>query len=112
MNTTESRREFEEWARDKMIPEMAMKYAQAAWQAARERQWMPIESAPKDGTQILSFAEWEGITVCSWLECSEIWEEKNKYGWVKYYDTNQMSYEVFQPTHWMPLHNPPTSEKI
>jgi len=78
--------------------------------AARERQWLPIESAPKDGTQILSFAEWEGITVCSWLDYSEVWETTEKMGWAKNYDTVAMSYETFEPTHWMPLPpNPPTN---
>jgi len=121
MNEEQNRKEFEErfshfdLSRNPLngiYLDYGSEGAWKGWQAARERQWMPIETAPKDGTQILSFAEWEGITVCSWLECSEIWEEKNKYGWAKYYDTIQMSYETFEPTHWMPLPNTPTIEKI
>jgi len=120
MNTEQQRKEFEEWALDKVtsltIDEIDGEYfwvetqlAWEAWQAARKRQWMPIESAPKDGTQILSFAEWEGITVCSWLDCSEVWETTEKMGWAKNYDTVAMSYETFEPTYWMPLPNPPTN---
>lgn len=70
-------------------------------------QWQPIETAPRDGTQILGFAEWEGMIVCNWLDCSEIWEQSPKYAWAKNYDTVDMSYETFDPTHWMPLPLPP-----
>jgi hypothetical protein len=68
MNTTESRREFEEWARDKMIPEMAMKYAQASWQAARERQNQELSAARKALLEISEMDYDEG----------DIWEQAEK----------------------------------
>ena len=70
--------------------------------------WRPIETAPKDGTQILGFDEWEGINVCYWIDCSEVWEQRDtKYGWARYYDSTEMSYVTFEPTHWQPLPEPP-----
>jgi hypothetical protein len=119
MTTETNRSEFEQWAKDKYnlnpaherYDEEATNWVWEAWQAAQPK-WLPIETAPKDGTQILSFAEWEGITVSSWLDCSEVWETTEKMGWAKNYDTVEMSYETFEPTHWMPLHNPPTSESM
>ena len=58
MTTEQSRREFEEWARDKMIPEMAMKYAQAAWQAARELPQRERDEARRLAEEWKDYALW------------------------------------------------------
>lgn len=50
--------------------------------------WQPIETAPKDGTPVLT---WDGA------ECMVL----------AYYDDGTPDY--YQPTHWMPLPHPPSN---
>jgi len=55
------------------------------------KQWQPIETAPKDGTEIL----------CWVLGCDEhqvLWWSEHDC-WKRWGDT----YEHYSPTHWMPL---------
>jgi hypothetical protein len=120
---TESRREFEDWAKKQDVSMFTFKtrkgkyydtitqVAWEAWQAARERQWLPIESAPKNGRVILT---WDGVnmSLCNWANCSEVWEQEERMGWSSGYDCSTMSHDEEYPTHWIPLPNPPTSEKI
>jgi hypothetical protein len=121
MTTEENRREFEEWAEsdnysksrkaDGNYEFISSYIAWKIWKAARERQWLPIETAPKDGTEILT---WDGkdYKFCQWLDVSEIWDDKRKMGWSSGYDYEYMSHYMENPTHWMHLpNNPPTSEK-
>lgn len=63
--------------------------------------WMPIESAPKDGTRILGVIN--GITSKFTVEM-----EWNLYRgeWHRPMGTGV----VIEPTHWMPLPAPPTGE--
>lgn len=61
-------------------------------------EWQPIETAPKDGTEILGFRE-------SFVWC-------DKYAAIRFIsDTNEWRHvdrAVFlNPTHWMPLPAPP-----
>ena len=66
-------------------------------------QWQPIETAPKDGTDILCYErghpkipEDNGfMAVAHWSNGT--WSEDVS-GWV-------------EPTHWMPLPEPPTGEE-
>lgn len=62
-------------------------------------EWMPIETAPKDGTRVLlyrgGFAESMAV---AWFSCMEF----NDDCWIP------MNGSVFpEPTHWMPLPEPP-----
>jgi hypothetical protein len=67
------------------------------------KEWKPIETAPKDGTRILAFFpiinSYKILTV-----------EFTTYRWfVCPYDCD---FEIMgDPTHWMPLPNPPKQEK-
>lgn len=59
--------------------------------------WQPIESAPKDG-RILG---WDGFEVESLERFGEFWGQISDSGRVT----------VSEPTHWMPLPEPPTEER-
>jgi len=76
-----------------------------AWNA-RTDQWQPIETAPKDGSQIDLWCEGklssERRPFCYWGELSDL-SGKEGEGWMGVY----RPYEDFTPTHWMPLPEPP-----
>jgi hypothetical protein len=69
------------------------------WQAAIESQWQPIGTAPKDGTVIFGF--WEYDTA----------ELHNKYSMLMWMDSAWVDpngiYEYTAPSSWMPLPQPP-----
>ncbi len=69
-------------------------------------EWQPIETAPKDGTEILVCItynlpddEWETV---QWVDG---WRSGK---WFRYHDK---IYIPFPPTHWMPLPPPPAATK-
>lgn len=72
-----------------------------AIERAATPQWLPIETAPKDGTEIWAFNGEQGRM--RWIECPGyglwIWDD------VLLSDADP---EPEQPTHWMPL--PPAPE--
>lgn len=62
--------------------------------------WQPIETAPKDGTLVdlwLSSGDTKRITGCYWSESGLCWTDGDRY-----YLKGRV-----QPTHWMPLPEPP-----
>ena len=68
-------------------------------------QWQPIETAPKDGTNIILFGEGK-VTVGGWVSAEDQGAEPGEEyliaaGWwsIDLADNN--------PTHWMPLPDPP-----
>jgi uncharacterized protein DUF551 len=68
--------------------------------------WQPIETAPRDGTNIMLYyplkevnESWEGIVFCYWNK----WENN----WVWSGRARRTFSRGFQPTHWMPLPEPP-----
>ncbi len=66
-------------------------------------QWIPIESAPKDGTRVLLFAgKW--ILGTSSVPYIGGWSEK----WQCF--KNELMNDC-KPTHWMPLPEPPQERK-
>jgi hypothetical protein len=71
--------------------------------------WQGIESAPKDGTEILGYEANGGICIYHWDD--QRYHKKPKPYWKRWfygagYDRGQ------QPTHWMPLPEPPTGEGV
>lgn len=67
--------------------------------------WMPIESAPKDGTPVV-LVDWEQVCIisgcplmgaCYWHASLGQWVGAGG------------SADVDEPTHWMPLPAPPTN---
>jgi hypothetical protein len=121
MNIETNLREFEEWAQkdgytlrkagyaSDIYASANTRFAWEAWQAARERQWMPIETAPKD-TPILASDQFGVTSVVYWRDVSS--SHLPRYAWSSHYDNEYMHHVEAFPNHWMPLHNPSTSEKI
>ena len=63
--------------------------------------WQPIETAPKDGTHVLGYGPMDDGTYWMedlyWYESMEAWPITFMHG-------------HGEPTHWMPLPEPPESE--
>jgi len=67
--------------------------------------WQPIETAPKDGTEILAYYGQEGrgqILILAW---DENWWGPGNGDWVL---NGEKDYAT--PTHWMPLPAPPIED--
>ena len=121
MNTEENRHEFEEWVITKLEYSVskyrlseeylsdAVEVAWEAWQAARERQWMPIESAPKD-TPILASDQFGVTSVVYWRDVSS--SHLPRYAWSSHYDNEYMHHVEAFPTYWMPLPSLPLSNPL
>ena len=71
-------------------------------------EWQPIETAPKDGTEILlwgpycerpSPAKWYDGKWCAYWDGFRVIESEGDFG------TDYREFDV--PTHWMPLPDPP-----
>jgi hypothetical protein len=68
-----------------------------------ERGWQPIESAPRDWTDVLVFSpEHEGFN-CQGVFSSFYDTESGQ--WLMY---TAGGFEAIKPTHWIPLPTPPT----
>jgi len=81
--------------------------------------WLPISSAPKDGTEILvcrttrhdgsyMFEDKESLGI--WCHRAAWWcdeENRDDGEWIVYNNMVQDPKPFFEPTHWMPLPPPP-----
>ncbi len=61
--------------------------------------WMPIESAPKDGTPIIVCSPWRHV----W--CNVKWVKRPRAG--ERWEHFSLGALRFNPTYWMPLPEPP-----
>lgn len=87
-------------------------------QAEIDRQWQPIETAPKDATAVLVMRNiWPELSDVIATECNEHntyvaqwWSGENRgHGaWVCYMDAVHDPLCPIDPTHWMPLPKAPT----
>jgi len=66
-------------------------------------EWQPIETAPKDGFYNIMVSEGLGVYMATWSRLGPL--PNTKFGWV----TNT-GFQV-DPTHWMPLPEPPCDFK-
>jgi hypothetical protein len=67
----------------------------------QSHRWHPIETAPKDGTDILAVAVRNGepyFKITWWRQAKD---KRGFTGWGEFND------EFYPATHWMPLPNPP-----
>jgi hypothetical protein len=87
----------------------AEKYAKELEARLAEREWRPIETAPKDGKQVLIYsgdrcdncpAQTSGITVAFWED--GMWICGNM-------ANGTPVYLKHTPSHWMPLPQPPAA---
>lgn len=80
--------------RDALIASARIKEANSGWR--------PIETAPRDGSDVLTW--WDGKRRIAW-------SYDRKGPWLTAGDAwNMDCAEYTQPTHWMPLPAPPTTE--
>lgn len=80
--------------------------------------WQPIETAPKDGTEIIvgmDMATVWVVHVAFWVQVDEDmklmgdWSDSDT-GWWSYIRgsvTQEKLEGIYEPTHWMPLPKPP-----
>ena len=61
--------------------------------------WQPIETAPTYGCDVLLLGQ-DGMAVACWDDYDK--------GWISDLRGKGNGQEVYYPTHWMPLPNPPT----
>lgn len=69
-------------------------------------EWQPIETAPRDGTHILVATE--GTIGLVWWEDYAV-ELYDGVGWRDHGDMGWGGMIGAEPTHWMPLPDPPSS---
>jgi hypothetical protein len=62
--------------------------------------WQPIETAPRDGSEILVYESYDGFFVASWDQKDQIWRCRVSGGAL------DNSY-WHAPSHWMPIPEPP-----
>lgn len=72
--------------------------------------WQPIETAPRDGTHILGYIYDEPDVI--WFETSKNWptDPVGINAWTNGVVSNggyDCGYNIIEPTHWMPLPEPP-----
>lgn len=60
-------------------------------------EWQPIETAPKDGNDMLIVTHWKDIYVGYWDLMDERFMESEYV-------------VIYEPTHWMPIPKPPVQE--
>lgn len=65
--------------------------------------WRPMETAPKDGTDIFAYVD-ECRTLVHWGKVSHL----PIYGWIDLVGDPE-DRDLCNPTHWMPLPSPPNS---
>jgi hypothetical protein len=76
--------------------------------------WQPIETAPKDGTRILIWDDDEGgYEIGFWSSNHESWLDNDICDGDpgKYWPGDLLGNTIFEPTHWMPLPEPPAAKK-
>lgn len=100
---TTKRDQFMEWLRRN--PKHQCLDDELADAAARIwEQWQPIETAPKDWSQVILYYQDSGLdddVMAGYYSC----EDGGKDCWMDNYG------DELKPTHWMPLPKPPTEEK-
>lgn len=85
--------------------------------ASRAGGWLPIDSAPRDGTQVFVYAPGETLfpTAAEYKSSAYFAKEYGDAGYMdegwywSYGYPNDMHEETITPTHWQPLPEPPAA---
>jgi hypothetical protein len=76
--------------------------------AALKAKWQPIETAPKDGTEVLIYGlAWEDAQRGNYYAVAAFLDG----AWRDSPEDVDDGWEMNSPTHWMPLPTPPEGEK-
>lgn len=84
--------------------------AEAAMAAKDE--WREIESAPRDGTEVLVTGQrTDGRQAGTWLRAVAVWDQVDQAWWAKGAPTHITQARAMRtkPTHWRPLPAPPVT---
>lgn len=68
-------------------------------------EWQPIETAPRD-ERIDLWSGGERVPDCFWMDGYK-WRDDDLPKDCFVYMDGDLCYDVYQPTHWMPLPQPP-----
>jgi hypothetical protein len=76
-------------------------------------EWQPIESAPKDGTDLIGYIPltdyWSGVMGIRWVKpYTKKMIDGLEITFVGYWCKSVNAQSVCKPTHWIPLPKPPT----
>jgi hypothetical protein len=83
---------------------------QLAIEHMKRGQWQPIETAPKDGTTIIIFDSYsDDKSIDGYGVCTARWDYSLKWWIMHQRYSNVIS--LINPTHWMPLPQPPQERK-
>jgi hypothetical protein len=70
-------------------------------------EWQPIETAPRDGTEVLVYSAFSNtVQQCSWSCCAGAWCPISGWiltQWVEFGDYPTLMPCLVTATHWMPL---------
>ena len=69
-------------------------------------EWQPIETAPKDGDQLVYCSDTNEQFIAFWSKSIESDDEAWTFGRFRN-DVGELCSLVCRPTHWMPLPEPP-----
>mgnify|MGYP003442310506 CR=1 FL=1 len=72
-------------------------------------EWQPIETAPKDGTEVILFTSHNGCEIVESFDAVQIgyWDEGNSTACIFFRLPSWRCKKIGEPTHWMPLPTPP-----
>ena len=70
--------------------------------------WQPIETAPRDGTEVLAWCDFDSLR-CAIVISYEPNDENPKWPW---WDWDCRGIHESVPTHWMPLPAPPEGNAV
>jgi len=71
-------------------------------------EWQPIETAPKDGTDIIVMyidIATQFVRIAFWLDYE--WDPSINGWWTYDCGEDELMAPIYAPTHWMPLPEPP-----
>lgn len=94
---------------ERHTPELAPERNAEARPVARTESWQPIDTAPKDGMQILMYCIPNEVPSLKHHVASGYWRSTDGFLKPGTWRFNHAVGPSFMPTHWMPLPEPPAA---